>query len=261
MFKDSAALQRIYGGLCRHAIEQFGSKDVLRFLGRRTNRRFSGEVCASYLERSEGLRVKHWLDENSIKMYDKQGSILRIETTINNARRFKVRRMTLRHGVRRMRWIPMRHGVADLGRRVEISFAANKRYLEALSVVEISCPAGELLDAVGRRLIKDSRPYRPLHPLSEPDVALFKVVLSGQFMLNGFTNRHLREGLGLDWPSDGRQRRRASARITRLLRLLRAHKLIRKVSHTRYYRVTARGQQIMAAALKLRNADIAKLAA
>jgi len=261
MFKDTAALQRVYGVLSRHAIEQFTSKDVLRFLGRRTNRRFNGEVCGSYLERSEGLRVKHWLDENSIKMYDKHGSILRIETTINNARRFKVRRMTVRNGVRRMRWIPMRHGVADLGRRVKISLAANERYLEALSVVEVSCPASELLDAVSRRLIKDSRPYRALHPVSGQDAGLFKVVLSGQFLLKGFTNRHLREGLGLHCPRDRRQRRRESARITRLLRLLRAHKLIRKVSHTRYYRVTARGQRIMAAALKLRGADIAKLAA
>ena len=261
MFKNTAALQRIYGPLCRYAIEQFGSKDVLRFLGRRTNSRFSGEVCSSYLERREGLRVKHWLDENSIKMYDKEGCILRIETTINNARRFKVRRMTLRKGVRRMRWIPMRHGLADLGRRIKISLAANERYLEALCVVEFSCPAGELVDSVSRRRIKDSRPYRALHPLSRADAALFKVVLSGQFVLKGFTNRHLREGLGLEWPSDRRQRSRISARVTRLIRLLRAHKLIRKVSHTRYYRITAKGQKVMSGALKLRNADIAKLAA
>jgi len=261
MFKDVAALQRIYGPLSRHAIEQFGSKAVLRFLGRRTNRRFNGEICSSYLERSEGLRVKHRLDENSIKMYDKQGCILRIETTINNARRFKVRRMTKRNGVSRMRWIPMRHGVADLGRRVEISLAANKRYLEALAVVEVSSPAWELLDAVSRRRIKDSRPYRALHPVSREDAALFKVVLSGQFLLKGFTNRHLREGLGLNSASEPDDRRRVSARMTRLLRLLRAHKLIRKVSHTRYYRVTAKGHRIMAAALKLREADIAKLAA
>ena len=261
MFKDAAALQRVYVALSRHAIEQFASKDVLRFLGRRTNRRFNGEVCVSYLERTEGLRIKHWLEENSIKMYDKQGSILRIETTINNARRFKVRRMTLRKGVRRMRWIPMRHGVADLGRRVEISRAANERYLEALAVVEVPCPASELLDAVSRRLIKHKRPYRPLHPVSRQDTALFTVVLSGQFLLKGFTNSHLRQSLGLDSTSNRRQRRRESARVTRLIRLLRAHRLIRKLSHTRYYRVTARGQRIMTAALKLRDADVAKLTA
>jgi hypothetical protein len=90
-------------------------------------------VSGSYLRREEGLRVKHWVEENSIKMYDKHGSVLRIETTVNNARRFKVRRMTVRGGVRGLRWIPMRLAVSDLGRRVEVSRAANQRDLEALA--------------------------------------------------------------------------------------------------------------------------------
>jgi hypothetical protein len=67
--------------------------------------------------------------------------------------------------------------------------------------------------------------------------------------------------LGLDSVSNTRQRRRESARATRLIRLLRAHRLIRKLSHTRYYRATARGQRIMTAALKLRDADVARLTA
>jgi hypothetical protein len=79
-------------------------QDVLRFLGRRTRRRpYDGEVPSKLLERSEGIRVKHWAEEHGIKMYDKQGSVLRIETTINNVRRYKVRRMTVHEGVRRMR--------------------------------------------------------------------------------------------------------------------------------------------------------------
>src|SRR5580658_1132006 len=39
--------------------------------------------------RPEGVRIKHRLKQNSIKMYDKQGSILRIETTINDPADFK----------------------------------------------------------------------------------------------------------------------------------------------------------------------------
>jgi hypothetical protein len=261
MFQDAAALERIYPALTEHAIQRFGCQDVLRFLGRRTNARFNGEVCGSYVERAEGVRVKHWLEENSIKMYDKQGSVLRIETTINNARRFKVRRMTVWNGVRRMRWIPMRHAVADLVRRVEISRAANERYLEALAVVGVPCPSHELLDAVSRPVTKEERPYRALRPVSPAEAVVFKAVLQGQFHLKGFTNRVLRNLLVPSPASDPQARRRASGRMTRLLRLLRAHGLIRKVSGTRYYRVTAKGQRIMSAALKLRDADVAKLAA
>ena len=260
MFKDAAALQRVYPALVDHAIKQFSCHDTLRFLGRRTSPgRFVGAASTSCLRRSEGLRVKHWAEENSIKMYDKQGSVLRIETTINHVRRFKVRRMRVWNGVRRMRWIPMRFGLADLDRRVQVSRAANQRYLEALAVVNVPAPTAQLLDGVSQRVVKKQRPYRALRPISRDDAQLFQATLAGQFLLRGFTNRDLRHRL-CDEQTDAQQQRRLSGRITRQLRLLRAHRLIRKVAGTRYYRVTPRGSQIMCAALTVRAADISKLA-
>lgn len=261
MFRDAAALHRLYPALLRHAIEQFDSPNVLRFLGRRTSYRFNGEVSSHYGVRLEGTRVKHRLEENSIKMYDKQGSVLRIETTINNVKRFRVRRRCIRQGISCMRWVPMRQGVVDLGRRVEVSRAANQRYLEALAVVDVSSPAHALLDKVSRRVKKHRRPYRALRPVSRAEAAVFAVVLKGQFALRGFRNRDLRPCLEPRKVMAPEERRRASRRITRRLRLLRAHGLIRKVTGTRYYRVTPKGHQIMTAALKLRDADIAKLVA
>jgi len=261
MFRDAQTLARVYPALVDHAIKRFDSRDVLRFLGQRTNSRFNGEVSTSLLTRSEGVRIKHWLQENSLKMYDKQGSVLRVETTLNNARRFKVRKMTVWKGVRRMRWIPMRQAVADLDRRVEISRAANARYLEALAVVQEPSPARALLDAVSRPVTKEKRPYRALRPVSPQEAAVFAAVLSGSFLLKGFTNRDLRQRLGMAPRVEGPERRRQSGRTTRLLRLLRAHGLIRKVSGTRYYRVTPKGQRTMTAALKLRDTDVTKLAA
>jgi hypothetical protein len=261
MFKDAAALAKVYPAMVNHAIKCFHCHDVLRFLGQRTNARFSGQATSSLLERAEGVRVKHWIQENSIKMYDKQGSVLRVETTINNVRRFKVRRMTERQGIRRMRWIPMRLGLADLERRVEVSRAANERYLEALAVVEVSTPVAKVLDTVSRRVIENNRPYRALRPISPEEAKIFRAALSGEFLIRGFTNREFRQTMGQIEPTDHQELRRQSGRATRLLRLLCAHKLIYKVSRTRYYRVTKHGQQVMSAALTLRTADVAKLAA
>jgi hypothetical protein len=184
MFKDEAALARVYPGLLDHAIKRPGCHDVLRFLGRRTvASRFVGEASASLGKRVEGMRVKHGVEENSIKMYDKQGSVLRVETTINKVRRFKVRRMTVWSNVRRMRWIPMRFGLADLDRRVEVSRAANERYRESLAVVNVPSPTRALLDAVSRRVVKEDRPYRALRPVSREDAKVFEAVLGGQFLL------------------------------------------------------------------------------
>ena len=117
MFRSEADLAAIYPALVSHAIQQFNSETVMRFLGRRTNSRFNGEVVSDVTHRSEGTRVKHRVEENSIKMYDKQGSVLRIETTINNPRRFKVRRRVTRRGQGTRQWVPLRKGVADITRR------------------------------------------------------------------------------------------------------------------------------------------------
>ena len=169
--------------------------------------------------------------------------------------------MTVWKGVRRMRWIPMRFGLADLDRRVEVSRAADERYLEALAVVNIPAPACTLLDAVSRRVVKEERSYRALRPVSREEARVFQTVLDGRFLLRGFTNRDVRHCLSPPQPPDHPELRRQSARTTRLLRLLRAHGLIRKVSATRYYRVTGHGQRVMSAALTVREADVAKLAA
>jgi hypothetical protein len=108
MFRDEAGLGEVYPSLVNHAMQQFRCQDILRFLGRRTSSRFNGQVTSDIQVRNEGVRIKHRVEENSIKMYDKEGSVLRIETTINNPRRFKVRRKATRKGQRLMAWIPMR---------------------------------------------------------------------------------------------------------------------------------------------------------
>lgn len=254
MFRSPSSLAALYPLLLRHAMFQFGSEEVMRFLQRRINKRFNGEVSSDLQRRVEGIRVKHRVEENSIKMYDKQGSVLRIETTINNPRRFKVRRRGLRHGKPVMKWLPLRKGIADLRRRAELSRGANARYLDALAVVGLETPSYQLLDGVSQR-VKNKRPFRALRPISPEDASLFQVILHGEFSLQGFRNRDLRQALG---PSDPPN---SSARISRLLALLRAHKLIFKVGKTYYYRITRKGHQVMATALKFRQPDLALLAA
>lgn len=135
MFRDAKSLATVYPVLVRHTIEQFSCEDVLRFLGRRTNGRFRSEVNTAMISEIEGIRVKHRVEENSIKRYDKQGSVLRIETTINNPKRFRVYRKVTRQGTPVLAWVPLRKGIMDIARRAEIGRAANERYLEALGVV------------------------------------------------------------------------------------------------------------------------------
>jgi hypothetical protein len=261
MFRSPADLAAIYPALVDHAIRHFQSQDVMRFLGRRTNIRFSGEAHSSVAHRVEGVRIKHWVEENSIKMYDKQGSVLRIETTLNNPRRLKVRRTATRGGQRRKAWLRMRKSVADFQRRAEICRAANGRYLEALGVVGEPSPTRFLLDPVSQRKTHDGRPYRALRPIDPEEAKLFAILTDGKFLLQGFRNADLRRKLYPQVATHALDRQKASARVSRLLRLLRAHGLVRKVATTFYYRITKRGHCVMATALKLREIQPLELAA
>lgn len=259
MFRAPATLQQIYPALLRHGIELFHSEDVLRFLGHRPSLGFTREVHSDLQRRLEGVRIKHWVHENSIKMYDKAGYLLRIETTINNPDRFKVRRRRPSDG--RLDWLPLRRGIADMRRRAAIGRAANVRYLDALSVVGESTPSHHLLDPVSQRVTHDGRPYRALRPISPQEAPLLRAVVRGEFLVHGFSNRDLRTALAPDIEVDPGRQRQVSARVTRHLRLLRAHGLIKKVPRTHVYRVTKKGAAIMTTAIKFRDTDVALLAA
>src|SRR6266550_817005 len=261
IFRDAPTLACWYPRLLHHAIEHFGADDVLRFLGRRLTGHFTGDLCTDLQRRREGTRIKHWIDENSIKMYDKAGRLLRIETTLNNPRRFRVRRAIRRHGTRVCTWLPLRKSIADLRRWVEIARAANARYLNALSVVGEATPSHHLLDPVSQRVTRHGRPFRALQPITPNETAVFQVLLHGQFCIQGIRNADLRHQLFPEAEHTVVPRRQASGRISRLLRLLRAHGLLRKVSGTRYYRVTTKGHAVMTTALTFRQTDVALLAA
>jgi hypothetical protein len=157
-------------------------------------------------------------------------------------------------------WYALRKGIVDLRRRLQLSRAANARYLEALAVVGDSRPSHRVLDPVSQPL-KTPQPYRALRPVSPEDSRWFAVLLRGEFQLQGVRNRDLREDLIPEAGSDPTRRLKATARVTRQLRLLCAHGLIYRVGRTYYYRPTQKGYDVMSTALKFRQSDLALLAA
>jgi len=245
LFRDAESLAALYPSLVRHAIDHFQSEDVLRFLGRRHT---AADVTSHYGRRG-GLRVKHQVYENAIKMYDKRGSVLRIETTINNPRRFLIEREPGPDG--RPRRLPMRKGLADLHQRVRLSQTANARYLDALAAVALPSPVAAVLDPLHTRVVDGRRSYRPLRPISPDDSALLAAIAAGPFLVDGFTNADIR-----------RQLLSHSARqVSRQLALLRAHRLIAREPGRHRYQLTEAGRVVASASTLLRHASLAQLAA
>jgi len=265
LFRSSGRLAELYPSLIRHAMTTFSSCDVLRFLGRShspmtkgVNGNFKGEVVSDVKKRLEGVRIKHRVNANSIKMYDKQGSVLRVETTINDARDMKVFRASGSDPEGPKSWRPLRKGVVDLPRRTQISQGANTRYLAALAAVDAKLALGKVADAVSTAVIENGRRARGINPLTGEDARLATVLLRGEFSLHGFRNRDVRQLLYPETKTPDEQRR-SSGKVTRLLRLFRAHGLIQKVSGTHRYQITAKGRRTLPAFIVARNASTEKL--
>jgi hypothetical protein len=246
-FASPTALAEIYPQLVRGAIATFGSRDVMRFLGKRPDRRYQGEVVSDYQDRPEGICVKHRAFGNSIKVYDKGGSLLRIETTINHPGAFQSYRSSESDPAGRKSWRPMRKGVADMHRRAEVSQQANDRYADALASLDTSTPLGQLAAKVCRPVRKDGKRYRALRPWSEEDQKLLELVNDGKFALAGFCNRDLARGLYPSTDDDPLARRRIASKVSYRLRILRSHGLIRKSPGRRRYHVTTKGREIITA--------------
>ena len=264
MFKSPTALARLYPALVHQAIRHFGSTDVLRFLGHKTQANgrvhgnHQGEVLSSLKARPEGLRLKHEANGNSVKVYDKQGSVLRVETTLNRPHQFRVYRASERHPQGKKSWQVLRKSVGDLHRRAEICEAINHRYLDALASVRAGQSVGDLVRGVCRPLQREGRRYRGLNPWSETDALLLQVINRGEWTVSGFRNRDLRAALYRQTAQVAEQRRQ-SGRITRALALLRAHGIIKKVNGTYRYQLTAGGRRIITALLAAHQADVEKL--
>ena len=268
LFEQAKQLHKLYPQFLRHAISSFQSPDVLRFFGRKVPQSsgkahagFEGEVNSRLQERTEGVRIRHTLNGNSLKMYDKEGSLLRVETTIVRPKDFRVYRAKEGQPKGPKSWRILRKGVSDMYRRAEVCRAANQRYLEALASVTGSSSLLQEAAEVCAPIIRDGKRYRGLNALAQKDHALLRALSRGEFALSGIRNAALRASL---YPptkvkTTKAEIRRRSAAVTRQFALLRAHGLLRKLPRTHRYQITAKGRRIITALLAACYADVEQL--
>lgn len=268
VFRDPARLRRLYPRLLHHSLISFGSREVLRFLGRTVPRtgvpkRFQGEVLSDLQERQEGLRLKHQVNQNSVKIYDKaytpQGSVVRVEVTLNHAEEFWVYRRKEGDPKGRKQWRVLRRGLADFHRRAQVCQQINERYLEALAQGDDDTTLQELTQRLEQPRRWNGQRVRALRPFRPEDQAWLPAVSRGEFLLNGFRNADLQKLFWSKPTSDLQERRQRSAQVSRRLRLLRAHGIIRKVARAHRYHVTDYGRQAIAAILAAEQATLNRL--
>ena len=268
MFRSPARLRELYPKLTLAAMTAMGCHDVMRFLGRLDPaqprhagalRRFQGEVVCDLRSRPEGVRVKHWRNRNSVKMYDKEGSVLRVETTINDPRDMKVFRRPTGRPEAPPRWLRMSKGTLDIARGADISQRCNERYLDHLASADTAKTLAEIAARLGKPASLNGRRVRAMNPMEAGDARLLETVARGEFTINGFRNRDVRIALDGPDPDDPKEARRRAAAVSRKIVMLRAHGLVRRVPGTTRYMLTAEGRRVTTAILLARNASIDKL--
>lgn len=243
----------------------YPSTEILRFLGRtgRLQGNDTWDVETEYKRFYEGLRIKHWVNKNSLKLYDHL-NVGRVELTMNDVKFFKVYRASQADPDGPLAWRSMRRTVADLYRRAEVSQKVNERYLASMASVKETRTVKELVEPLCQPVEepgkKTARKVRALNPWSKEDGELLLAISDPKWMVNGIRNRDLVAVLYQEETNDAKEKRRRSARVTRLIRLLRGHGLLQKVPRTHRYHVNECARAAIGAHLAAANANPEKLA-
>ena len=244
VFRRQSDLQPLYQELIRTAIHTVKADDIATFLGKKLTGHYQGEMGNRYNIRLEGTRVRHAMGMSTLKMYDKIGHILRIETTTLDVTFFRhYRQVEQRDGTTASKYAPMKKTIYSRGALREVLGAANRRYLEFLSSLDDPSGGVGKLKRLSATVHEQARSYRGFNFFDPEDELLFEVIARGEFNISGFRNKTLRRRLpGL-----------SSGQVSRLLKRLRTHGLIKKTAHGYKYYLTAPGRQVTALGLRLKN--------
>lgn len=243
IFKRRDDLAPIYEELVRTLAHAVKPDQLATFLGRKLHGNFEGELGSRFSTRIEGKCIKHYMKSSGIKMYDKFGSVLRIETVTNDVTFFKhYRRVEHRDGTREMKHASMRKSIYSLPDLKDVMFAANRRYLEFISAVDDPTNGIRRVKRLSRRVRENGRSYKGFNLFDETDETLLRIMSRGEFSISGLRNRDIRRYL----PEKG------AGQISHILKRLRNHGIIKKVRECYKYYLTSMGKRIIATAFKLK---------
>jgi len=243
VFKKQADLGPLYETLVRTAIHSVKPENIASFLGQKLHWNYQGEMGNNFNTRILGTRIKHQMGEVSIKMYDKFGIVLRIETTTNDVSQFRHYREVQSHdGSTKSKIAPMKKNIYSLYILAQLLKDSNRRYLEFISTFDDPSDGVKKLTKISDPVKKDDRSYKGFNFFSHADQKLFEVLARGEFNIRGFQNKTIRKFIPDLSP----------ASVSRILKRLLLHGLIKKVARTHKYYLTKLGKAVITTGLKAR---------
>lgn len=245
VFKRKEDLQSLYESLIKTAIHTVKPESIAMFLGKKLDGRTQAEIGTDYKfdRRIQGTRIKHYMGWASIKMYDKQSIVLRIETTVNDVTELKhYRTVEHRDGTSETKYAPMQKTIYSLPALRELLLAANNRYLDFLSALDDNSDGQRQIKKIGEPIKHDNRSFRGFNLFREADLESLIALIRGESNISGITNRLLRRALP----------QKSSSQISYFIKRCRVFRLIKKCGKTYKYYLTQLGKRIVIAALEVR---------
>ncbi len=243
IFKRQSDLKLLYEPLIRTAIHSVKPENIASFLGEKLHWNYQGEMGNEFNTRILGTRIKHQMGAVSIKMYDKFGLVLRIETTVNDVSEFKhYREVEQRDGIKVKKMAVMKKNIYSLFPLIHLLKVSNHRYLEFISTFPDPTDGIKKLKTVSKTVISEERSYKGFNFFAEEDQKLLTVIARGEFNIKGFYNRSLHHFLS----------EKTTEQISRILKRLRLHGLIKKIGCTYKYYLTLLGKQVVTLGLRLK---------
>lgn len=243
VFSKQSDLQAIYEDLIATAIHIVKPGNIATFLGQKLDPRYQGEIGNNYNIRIQGSRIKHNMGPNTIKMYDKFSKILRIETTTNKVSFFKhYRQVEHKDGTSSRKMAGLKKNIYSLPLLKESLCMANQRYLEFISAIEDKNHGRKRLEKVSQTKTSNNRNYKGFNFFSHQDTIILLSLLKGEFNIAGFHNKHLRQLLP----------HMNSGQISRLLKRLHVHGLLKRARNTYRYYLTKLGKEVLTMAEKIK---------
>jgi hypothetical protein len=238
VFRSAATLEPLYEQLIRESVLSVKAEQTASFLGHKITPQLTQELGTQFSTRIEGTCIKHRFASSSIKMYDKFGCILRIETTTNDVSFFKHhRKVEHRERPATRALAPVKKTIYSLIDLREILLGCNRRYLAHLSALDDFSAGVRALERLTKPRSVDGKSVKGINFFDPTDNALLHALQNPRVNIAGIRRADLGSLLGA----------LSAARISRQLRRLRDIGAIKRVAGTYRYYLTRIGRAATAA--------------
>ena len=252
VFRSATTLKPLYEQLARESVLSVKAEQIATFPGRQITPQLAQEIGSQFSTRIEGTCIKHRFGNSSIKMYDKFGCVLRIETTTNDVSFFKHhRKVEHRQGPPTRALAPVKKSIYSLIDLREVLFGCNRRYLEHLSALDDFSAGVRALDRLTRPRTVDNKTVKGINFFDPTDNALLHALQDPRVNIAGVRRADLLPLLDQLSPD----------RLSRQLRRMRDIGVIKRVTGTYRYYLTRMGRAATAAICRVTESIIVPMMA